>query len=58
MVENDILAKHRKAENRENPNAFNDWLSKNCHHAVPYEKLRKLSEEKKKILKTIIDEDD
>ena len=58
MMRNDVLLKYRKAEKRENPNALDSWLSSNCVHATSHEKLNKISEEKKDILKSIIDEDD
>jgi len=57
-MRNDVLLKYRKAEKRENPNALDSWLSSNCVHATSHEKLNKISEEKKDILKSIIDEDD
>lgn len=50
----DRLEKHRKAEKRENPNAFSQWLSTNCHNAVPHEQLRDLEEDKKKIIERIV----
>ncbi|HOX53844.1 MAG TPA: hypothetical protein PLC32_00095 [Candidatus Omnitrophota bacterium] len=50
----DRLEKHRKAEKRENPNAFYDWLKTNCRKAVPHEELKSLPEEKKKIIEAIV----
>ncbi len=53
-MSNDILARHRKAENRDKPNAFEEKLIANCHHVVPHEKLRQLSEDNKKIIEELV----
>jgi len=49
----DKLARHSKAENRERLDAFNVKLSENCSNAVPHDKLRHLSEDKKKIIEKL-----
>ena len=57
-MNDDILGKHRRAEKRENPHAFDNWLTQNCRYAIPPEKLRKLSESKKETINRAIDDDD
>jgi hypothetical protein len=57
-MSNDIFEKHRKAEKRENPHAFDKWLSSNCHHAIPHEKLQKMPTDKLKIVERIVKSDD
>lgn len=51
----DRLEKHRKAEQREREDVFDKWLTGNCHHAVPHEKLRKTTAGKEKIIEKLIE---
>lgn len=51
----DRLEKHRKAEQRDRPNAFDKWLSENCHEAVPHEKLRSVTASKKKKIEQLLE---
>jgi len=51
----DKLGKHRKAEQRERPNAFDKWLSGNCHKAVSHEKLRNATVGKEKKIERILE---
>jgi hypothetical protein len=52
----DRLEKHRKAEKRENPDAFFQWINSNCRCAVSHEKLRSLTEGKHEKIKEIVEE--
>ena len=52
----DRLEKHRKVEKRENPDAFSQWISSNCHSAVPHDKLRSLTDGKQEKIKEIVKE--
>lgn len=49
----DRLARHSKVENRERHDAFDIKLSENCTRAVSHDKLRRLPEEKKKIIERL-----
>jgi len=51
----DKLEKHRKAEQRERPNAFDKWLLGNCHEAVPHEKLRNVTVGKERKIERLLE---
>jgi len=54
-MDNDILERHRKAEKRERPDVFDKWLTSNCHHTVPHDKLRNLTKDKARIIERLIE---